>query len=111
MTTNREYIEQEIEKGGRWRKGSILAFRGSWGSGLGTLVLDTGAVHCENAATVRALDACFGDVIGPGHTVNQEAIAGQEVYYCLDEMGLILEAFVPTSDESLDCEREEESNG
>ncbi len=49
------------------RHGIIDAFVGNWGSGLGYLVIDGQPVPCDNAATVRALDACFGGVIAPGH--------------------------------------------
>lgn len=79
------------------RKGTITSFRGSWGSGLGYLVIDEVPVPCENAQTVRALEGAFGDVIAPGHSVNQEAIVGQEIYYSVDELG-ILDGFTPVED-------------
>ena len=83
------------------RKGKILAFHGSWQSGLAQLEIqdsETGAVElvpCDNAPTVRALASAFPDVIGSGHTVNQKAIAGKEIYWSLDVMGLVLGGFTP----------------
>ena len=47
-------------------RGTIDGFSGSWDSGLGYLVIDGQPVPCDNAATVRALEACFGGVITPG---------------------------------------------
>lgn len=79
-------------------RGIIEAFTGSWMSGLATLVISGRPVHCENGATVRALDACFGDVIGPGHTVNVDAIKGKDIVYSMDEMGLVMAAFTPTEE-------------
>ena len=83
------------------RKGKIRGFKGSWMSGLGALVIEDSEngtvedVHCDNGATVRALDACFGNVIGEGHTVNDKAWKGQEIYWSYDDMGLILGGFTP----------------
>lgn len=79
-------------------RGIIDGFVGSWMSGLGTLVVSGVPVHCENGATVRALDSCFGNVISPGHSVNNKAIQGKDIVYSMDEMGLILEAFTPTKE-------------
>ncbi len=79
-------------------RGKIDVFTGSWQSGLAVLVIDGEPIHCENAPTVRALDSCFGNVIAPGHSVNQKAIHGKDIVYSLDEMGLVLEAFTPTKD-------------
>ena len=86
------------------RKGRLIQFRGSWGSGLGVLVIEdseTGVpehVPCDNGATVRALEAAFGSVITPVHTANGNGYKGQEVYWSLDELGLVLEAFTPVKD-------------
>jgi len=83
------------------RKGRLVQFRGSWGSGLGNLEIEdseTGAcelVPCDNGATVRALEAAFGNVITDGHTANGGGYKGQEVYWSLDELGLVLGAFTP----------------
>ena len=72
--------------------GVIDGFSGSWGSGLAYLIIDGQPVPCDNAATVRALEACFGDVIAPGHLVNQESIVGKEICYSVSPWG-VLEAF------------------
>lgn len=83
-------------------RGTIRGIQGSWGSGLATLILDNAQVHCENAATVRAMEAAFGNVIGQGHTINNETggHVGREIYYSLDEFGLILAAFTPVEEAS-----------
>ena len=97
------------------RKGKLIQFRGSWGSGLGTLEIEdseTGAhelIPCDNGATVRALEAAFGDVITEAHTANGDGYKGQEVYWSLDELGLVLEGFTPVEDappELVDCYQE-----
>ena len=86
------------------RKGKLIEFRGSWGSGLGTLEIEdseTGAhelIPCDNGATVRALEAAFGSVITEGHTANGDGYKGREVYWSLDEFGLVLEGFTPVED-------------
>jgi len=87
-------------------KGKIIAFHGTWMSGLATLVIedyDRGVVEvpCENAPTVRALDSAFGGVISGGHTVNNKAIQGKEIYYATDEIG-ILAGFTPVDKEESD---------
>jgi len=97
------------------RKGKLIQFGGSWGSGLGFLEIEdseTGVperVPCDNGATVRALEAAFGDVITEGHTANGSGYKGQEVYWSYDEFGLVLEAFTPVADappELVDCYNE-----
>ena len=86
------------------RKGRLIQFGGSWGSGLGTLEIEdseTGEreyVHCDNGATVRALEAAFGNVITAAHTANGGGYKGREVYWSLDELGLVLEGFTPVED-------------
>ena len=86
------------------KKGRLIQFRGSWGSGLATLEIEdseTGIpelVPCDNGATVRALEAAFGDVITEGHTANGDGYKGREVYWSLDEFGLVLEGFTPVAD-------------
>jgi len=88
------------------RKGKLIQFHGSWGSGLGTLEIEdseTGEcelVPCDNGATVRALEAAFGNVITPAHTANGDGYKGREVYWSLDEFGLVLEGFTPVEDGS-----------
>lgn len=81
-------------------KGTITGFAGSWGSGLGHLLINGLPVMCENGATVRALEGCFGNVIGNAHNVETEGgHVGQEVYYSTDGMG-ILEGFTPVDEAS-----------
>ena len=83
------------------RKGKLVQFRGSWGSGLGILVIEDSEtcvpehVPCDNGATVRALEAAFGNVITPVHTANGNGYKGREVYWSLDEFGLVLAGFTP----------------
>ena len=77
-------------------RSKIVRFYGSWGSGIAELELSTGEmVSCENGPTVRALAAAYPDVIGPGHTVNVEALAGREIYWWLAEFGIVLGGFCP----------------
>jgi len=85
--------------------GVIDGFMGSWGSGLGYLIIDGQPVPCDNAGMVRALDACFGNVISPGHTVSQESIAGREIWYSVGPCG-VLESFGPVDDDSPADEKE-----
>ena len=79
-------------------RGKIKKLEGTFGSGLAILYIETDIgtqrVYCENAQTVRALDAMFDNVIGPGHTVNQEAIVGQEVI-CMVGADDMLESMKP----------------
>ena len=88
------------------RKGKLIRFSGSWGSGLGTLEIEdsvTGVrqcVPCDNGATVRALEAAFGNVITPGHTANGGTYKGREVYWSYDELGLTLGGFTPVEEAS-----------
>jgi hypothetical protein len=77
-----------------WVRGTITGWGSSWLSGLGWLLIDGRQVACNNTQTVRALDACFGNVITEDHQVNQEAIVGKEIYYGLDDLGLLV-GFVP----------------
>jgi len=74
-------------------KGTILGFSGSWGSGMGFLKIkkDSGEVvnvPCDNAPTVRSLEACYGDTIGEGHTVKSKpAFVGKKIYYEMESWG------------------------
>ena len=83
------------------RKGIIVSFSGSWGSGLGILKIkdaETGTIEsvpCENATTVRALQAAFGDTITSGHSANGNGYKGQEIFWAMDDMGLVLAGFQP----------------
>ena len=81
------------------KTGTIIGFRGSYMSGLGHLIVDDEEdgqvfIPCQNGPTVRALEAAFGDAIGPGHTVNQEGIKGKRIRYSVDEIG-VLDGFTP----------------
>jgi len=75
---------------------TLRGFRGSWGSGLGFLLLDDvdgnrKEVPCDNGHTVRSLDAMTGGrFIAEGHTVDSSALDGLEVVYVMDDMGLTL---------------------
>ena len=87
------------------RRGTIKAFKGSWNSGMGTLVIEdsetgeTDNVLCDNGPTVRALDRCFGDSIGDGHTVKKQAgFIDKEIHWAYDDMGLCLEGFAPVEE-------------
>ena len=88
-------------------RGTIDSFVGSWASGLGYLVIDGQPVACDNAATVRALEACFGGVIALGHLVDQGSIVGREIWYQVGLWG-VLEAFSPVDDNSTETEDEKE---
>jgi hypothetical protein len=87
------------------KHGVIDGFMGSWGSGLAHLIIDGQPVPCDNAATVRALDACFGGVIAPGHTVSQDSIVGREIRYSVSPWG-VLETFSQVDDNSPEDEKE-----
>lgn len=77
--------------------GTIDGFAGSWSSGLGFLIIDGRPVPCENAPTIRALEACYGGVIAADHRVDGEAIEGKRVVYSIDDFGLLL-GFTPEED-------------
>ncbi len=93
--TRQELFDLLVERG-EMRRGVITGFSGHWLSGIGYLLVDNAPVPCENAPTVRALDACFGDVIAEGHTVNQEAIIGKEIYWSM--YGFVLGGFTPVDE-------------
>ena len=82
-------------------RGKILNFQGSWASGIANLIirdLDTNkllAVPCDNSPTIRALEACFGNVITEGHTANGQGYKGKEIFWTYDEFGLIFGGFIP----------------
>lgn len=71
-------------------RGTIVGFSGSWGSGIATLIINHKPVMCENAPTVRALEACFGNIIA-SHKKN---LKGKKIAFSLDAIG-ILEGFTP----------------
>lgn len=85
--------------------GTIVGFRGSWGSGIGFLLLEDEegnpvSVPCENAATVRCLEAAYGDIITEGHSVDNEALAAGRhlIAYSTDFAG-VLDGFTPIEEE------------
>jgi hypothetical protein len=83
-------------------KGIIVGFRGSWSSGIAELVIrdekgSVKAIPCENTSTVRALEACYGGVIGTGRTANQKPFVGKKIFYEYGEWGL-LGVFIPACD-------------
>jgi len=104
--TRKELFEKLVEQG-KMSKGTINGFHGSWMSGIATLIIDGVPIPCENTTTARALDACFGDVITNAHCVDSNAIAGKEVYWSLDEMGLILAGFTPVNAPEMEDEVDE----
>jgi len=98
------------------RKGKLIQFYGSWGSGLGYLEIEdseTGEhehVPCDNGVTVRVLEGAFGDTITEGHTANGNGYKGRGVYWSYDEFGLVLGGFTPVEDASpelVDCYKRE----
>jgi hypothetical protein len=83
-------------------KGKIKGVRGSFGSGLAYLEVedvetgDIQSIPSDNGPLVRALEASFGDVIGPGHTINPKgSYLDQMIYWSWDDMGLTLGGFTP----------------
>jgi len=85
------------------KKGTIVGFKGSWSSGIAQLLIRNTkgkviAIPCENTATVRALDACYGGVIQSGRTANQSSFIGKRIFYEYDNMGLMLGGFAPVCD-------------
>lgn len=75
-------------------RGKLEAFSGFWGSGIGFLVIDGVPIPCENGATVRALEACFGNVVMSDHRASSENFKGREVVFLVDDFGLLL-GFTP----------------
>lgn len=97
------------------RKGTIVGFSGSWSSGMATLVIKdsrTGVeetIPCENTSTVRALDAAYGGIIGNDHTASVDSIKGKEIYWAMDDMGIMLGGFQPVEEASEDLVNEYEA--
>lgn len=85
------------------RKGKIKDFQGSWMSGIATLVMETLGgrienVSCDNAPTVRSLQAAFGDVIGGAHDVKPKGgHIGKEIYYTVESWG-VMAGFIPVDE-------------
>jgi len=82
------------------RKGKIMDFQGSWGSGIAILKIkreDTGMIEdvpCDNAPTVRALESAFGNIISAGHRADIKNAKGKTIYYDITDWGT-LAGFVP----------------
>lgn len=81
-------------------KSEIIQFCGSWGSGVGYLMLrdEEGYlthVPCQNSPTVRALEDAFGNVITENPTANGKGYKNQWIYWYWDDFGLTLGGFVP----------------
>lgn len=82
--------------------GEIVEFKGSWSSGIATLIIknskgETHNILCENTPTVRKLDSTFGDIITNDHCVNNSILKGKMIEFVLDNG--ILAAFNPIGDE------------
>lgn len=80
-------------------RGRIVGMFGNPGSGIAVLaVIDDvkgkTLVPCEGNPTCRALDAAFPGTLIGGHTFDNDGIAGERIYYFVDQLGL-LESFVP----------------
>lgn len=58
------------------------------------------SVPCENAPTVRALQAAFGDFITAGHTACGRGSVGQWIFYDVDDLGM-LDGFTPCAEAGL----------
>jgi hypothetical protein len=88
------------------RKGSIKDFVGSWSSGLGYLIIEdsetgnTEQIPCDNGPTVRVLENCFGNVITQDHTAQGKGYRDREIYWAMDDMGLVLGGFTTVEDAS-----------
>jgi len=81
-------------------KGTIKEFRGTWSSGIATLLIedDKGVIKkipCDNGPTVIALEACFGETIGESNG----GYIGKQIYYSIADWG-VLEGFIPVDDAS-----------
>ncbi len=85
------------------QKGILKQFGGSWGSGMGFLSIEVDGnikqFPCDNGTTVRSLESAFGNVITDGHTANGEGYKNQEVYFSVDDIG-VLEGFTPVEEAS-----------
>jgi len=78
------------------QKGIIAGISGHPMSGLWTLMFEEGEmVHISSGYGVRNLAAAFGATEGSGDLL--EKIQGQEVYYSVDEFG-VLEGFTPVDE-------------
>lgn len=77
-------------------RGTIRTLAGHPLSGLWQLVFESGhVVHVESGVGVRVLAAAFDATMGAGDLL--EKIAGQEIIYCVDELG-VLDGFTPVDE-------------
>ena len=74
--------------------GRLEGFSGSWGSKIGILIINGEGILCEYAATVRALESSYGEVIAPGYTICSASFKGREIVYSVDKLGILI-GFVP----------------
>ena len=83
------------------QKGKLKQFSGSFGSGLGNLTIEVNGklqqFHCDNGTTVRSLEAAYGNVITKGHTADGIGYKNKEVYFTVDDLG-VLESFCPVEE-------------
>lgn len=83
------------------QKGKLIQFSGSFGSGLAQISIEVdGQVqmfHCDNGTTVRSLENAFGNVITEGHTANGNGYKNKEIYFSVDNIG-VLEGFTPVEE-------------
>ena len=77
-------------------EGTIVGFRGSRDSRIAYLVVDGVHVPCDNVATARCLDACFGNFIVDGHAYDENAIIGKRIRYTVDDF-CVLEGLIPVA--------------
>ena len=77
-------------------EGTIIGFRGSRDSRIAHLVVDGVDVPCNNAATVRCLDACFDNFIIDGHACDVNAIIGKRIRYTVDDFA-VLDGLIPVA--------------
>jgi uncharacterized protein YPO0396 len=85
-------------------KGKIVSFTSPRDSGIGYLNIKDSAtelvfsIPCEKTSTIRALESCFGNVIGSDRRVSK---AGghtfQEIFWFYDQDGRFLKGFVPVN--------------
>jgi hypothetical protein len=99
LMARREIMEALVEAGDMER-GTLGGFSGSFGSGLGFLIIDGRPVPCENGPTVRALESAFGDVITEGHQADGRTLEGKEIFFETDFSG-VLNGFTPVMEEDL----------
>ncbi len=79
------------------RRGVIVDFRGSWGSGLAGLVIEEEdkqvTVYADSGPLGRALQSLYGAAC-PGNTIDVSKIEGKEILFSTDDLGLLV-GFAP----------------